>query len=110
MAYIISSILSNALKNHQSLQSVERIEDLWKQCMLTPYDYGYEALFNPVTRELMSKIEFEHGGKEYDDKYPEGIPTSIEVTMNNEEKHDSGFVMFPGGHARNTDCNLNEIL
>jgi len=25
----------------------------------------------------MTKITFEHGGQSYDDKYPEGIPTSV---------------------------------
>ena len=28
----------------------------------------------------MAKIEFEHGGKDYDDRYPDGIPTSIVIT------------------------------
>ena len=30
---------------------------------------------------MMEKCEFEHGGKEYDDKYPEGIPTSIQIEL-----------------------------
>jgi len=25
----------------------------------------------------MALTEFEHGGKEYDDKYPEGIPSRV---------------------------------
>ena len=29
----------------------------------------------------MEKAEFEHGGKSYDDKYPEGIPTSVVITL-----------------------------
>ena len=29
----------------------------------------------------MSKISFEHGGKGYDEKYPEGIPTTLEITF-----------------------------
>jgi hypothetical protein len=29
----------------------------------------------------MTKITFEHGGKSYDEKYPEGIPTSLEITL-----------------------------
>jgi 2-methylcitrate dehydratase len=45
--------------------------------MLSPYDYGYSALFNQSTRKLMEKCTFTHGGKEYDEKYPEGIPTSV---------------------------------
>ena len=34
--------------------------------MLLPYDYGHKALYNETTRKLMTKIEFEHGGEEYD--------------------------------------------
>lgn len=45
--------------------------------MLEPKDYGYEALNNPITRKIMEKISFEHGGPEYDKRYPDGIPTSV---------------------------------
>lgn len=58
----------------------------------------------------MQKVNFTHGGKEYDDKYPEGIPTSIKITLKNGTVLDSGFVMFPSGHARNTAADLNSIL
>jgi len=34
----------------------------------------------------MSKCTFTHGGKAYDEKYPEGIPTSISITMKNGQK------------------------
>ena len=78
--------------------------------MLTPTDYNKDAIYNKVTRELMPKIVFLHGGEKYDSKYPEGIPTSIEIQSADAMKHDSGFVMFPGGHARNTDTNLNDVL
>lgn len=47
--------------------------------MLMPNDYSQSAIYNEVTRKLMSKIEFEHGGESYDEKYPEGLPTSIQV-------------------------------
>ena len=49
----------------------------------------------------MEKIVFEHGGPNYDSKYPEGIPTSVTITTKNEQTFDSGLIMFPGGHARN---------
>lgn len=49
--------------------------------MLTPNDYSQKALLDPQTRSLMEKITFEHGGKEYDAKYPDGIPTSIIITL-----------------------------
>lgn len=110
MAYIISSILKNSLEQRSFLSTTDRIEDYWKQCMLTPQDYSRGALFDETTRDLMSKIEFLHGGEEYDSKYPEGIPSSIQIDLADGTTHDSGFVMFPGGHARNTDVNLKEIL
>ena len=79
--------------------------------MLSPFDYGTIALAHPVTRKLMEKIEFVHGGKDYDSKYPEGIPTSISIkTKSAPEALDSGLVMFPGGHARSQSVNLNEVL
>jgi 2-methylcitrate dehydratase len=58
----------------------------------------------------MAKCTFSHGGPEYDSKYPEGIPTSISVTLKGGKKYDSGFVMFPSGHSRNTSANLKDIL
>jgi 2-methylcitrate dehydratase len=48
---------------------------------LSPFDYGYDALYNKSTRKLISKVTFEHGGKEYDEKYPEGIPGRVIVKM-----------------------------
>ena len=58
----------------------------------------------------MNKCTFTHGGKAYDQKYPEGIPTSISITFKNGQKYDSGFVMFPAGHSRNTTANFRDIL
>lgn len=54
----------------------------------------------------MDKTVFTHGGKEYDDRYPEGIPTSVKITLKNGDVLDSSLVMFPSGHARNTECDL----
>jgi len=78
--------------------------------MLSPYDYGADALADAETRTLMSKITFEHGGAEYDAKYPHGIPTSIDITVKGGKKIESGFVMYPSGHARNTSADLKGIL
>lgn len=54
----------------------------------------------------MEKISFTHGGEEYDSKYPEGIPTSIRITTSDGKVLDSGLVMFPAGHARNSTADL----
>lgn len=78
--------------------------------MLDPKDYSYPALYNPVTRKLMEKMEFAHGGKEYDEKYPEGIPTSVQIELHDGRVLDSKFVMFPSGHARNEVADLSGIL
>merc|ERR550514_2297753 len=78
----------------------------WKALMLSPHDYGAAALTDAKTRALMQKITFEHGGPDYDSKYPDGIPTSIDIVLKDGEKLSSGLVMYPPGHARNTTANL----
>ena len=79
--------------------------------MLTPQDFAVDetAVFNPLTRRIMDLIEFKHGGPEYDAKYPEGIPTSVQILFG-DTLFDSGLVMFPAGHSRNTTANLGDIL
>jgi 2-methylcitrate dehydratase len=107
MAFIVSRMLCKALdKGTISLKS----DDAWKELMLTPYDYGKEALYDARTRALMQKISFEHGGSEYDSKYPDGIPTTINIFLKDGKKFSSGMVMYPPGHARNTSANLKDLL
>lgn len=108
MVYIVSTLLRKAIESGDSLKAMGS-DELWKTLMLSPYDYGQEAIQNPSTRELMTKVEFEHGGPEYDAKYPDGIPTSVVVTAGG-QTYDSGLVMYPGGHARNTTADLKGIL
>lgn len=111
MVFIVSRLLKKAINQGQNLSKIVNNRDsLWKELILTPIDYSYKALFDKETRSLMSKIKFVHGGKEYDDKYPEGIPTKVEIVLNNGKKVSSGLVMFPSGHARNDTCDLKGIL
>merc|ERR1719387_1505520 len=63
MAFIISRVLQKACKNGKVPNSMD---EAWKELMLSPYDYGADALYEKDTRELMSKITFSHGGPEYD--------------------------------------------
>merc|ERR1711920_66179 len=107
MAFIVSRMLLKALQRG-SIPATN--QETWKLLMLTPYDYGKEALFDPQTRALMQKITFEHGGPEYDSKYPDGIPTSIDIFQKGGKKFSSGMVMYPSGHARNTTANLRDLL
>jgi 2-methylcitrate dehydratase len=115
MAYIVATLLRKAMSHraeHGGLPSGGGANDaVWKALMLSPYDYKEDdsAVFNETTRGIMSKISFVHGGREYDERYPDGIPTSIRVTAGGETR-DSGMVMYPAGHARNTTADLEAIL
>lgn len=101
MAYIIATLLHRCLKSGSAD---------WATNMLSPYDYDGKAIMDPLTRQIMEKIEFVHGGEEYDRRYPEGIPTSMIITDDQGSEHDSGLVMFPAGHARNTEADLQKLL
>lgn len=110
MVYIVATMLRKAIENKSELSQGGGNDAAWKCVMLTPNDYSADAITHPVTRELMAKIEFEHGGPEYDAKYPDGIPTSMVITDTDDASFDSGLVMYPSGHARNTAANLKDIL
>ena len=83
---------------------------LWRELILLPDDYSDASLLDPLTRSLMEKIEFRHGGPDYDAKYPDGIPTSLEIEHARLGTCSSGLVMYPEGHARNTSGRLDELL
>jgi 2-methylcitrate dehydratase len=112
MAYIVATLIRKALEHGPFEKSEGAHDEVWKSLMLSPYDYQVSegAIFHPVTRSLMDKIHFSHGGPEYDKRYPDGIPTSVVVTSIDGDSVDSGLVMYPAGHARNTNANLKDIL
>lgn len=107
MAFIVSRILQKVLKSGKVPGAMD---DAWMELMLSPYDYGKDALYEKDTRALMEKISFSHGGPEYDAKYPDGIPTAIDITLKSGKVISSGMVMYPSGHARNTSADLKKIL
>lgn len=108
MVFILSRKLRKAILAGEDLAADN--DAMWKQLMLMPEDYSDEALFDEQTRALMQLIEFEHGGEEYDSRYPDGIPTSIVLKMADGRELDSGLVMYPSGHARNESADLKDIL
>jgi 2-methylcitrate dehydratase len=110
MVFIVSRLIKKAFDNRAKISQLKNNNEMWKNLILTPFDYSYEALKCSQTRELMGKISFVHGGKEYDDKYPEGIPTKLDITLTNGKQYSSGLVMFPSGHSKNTTSDLNGIL
>ncbi len=101
MVYIIATLLRKAIASQTAG---------WDELILLPADYDEDALFHPATRQLMEKIEFVHGGQEYDEKYPDGIPTTLEIEQSDAETLSSGLVMYPKGHARNTDDDVQALL
>jgi 2-methylcitrate dehydratase len=110
MVYIVGTMLRKAIERSDELANAAGNDDVWKALMLSPYDYDPDAIANATTRELMAKIEFEHGGPEYDVRYPDGIPTSMVITDVEGATYDSGLVMYPAGHARNTTADRDSIL
>jgi len=101
MVYIISTLLRKAIETRTAG---------WDELMLMPDDYDDAALRNPLTRRLMERIDFRHGGLEYDAKYPDGIPTSLDIEHDDLGTLSSGLVMYPEGHARNSGENLQRLL
>ena len=110
MVYIVSTKLRKAIEETRRGPLPRENDALWKRLILEPHDYDAKAIHHPVTRSLMAKIDFAHGGAEYDRRYPDGIPTSLVMTLADGRTLDSGLVMYPSGHARNTTADLKGIL
>lgn len=91
MVYIVATLLRKAFE----LRSAD-----WSRLMLLPEDYDDAALVHPLTRALMARIDFRHGGAEYDRRYPDGIPTTLTLDHSQHGRRSSGLVMYPPGHAR----------
>ncbi len=109
MVYIIATLIRKA---HEARLQGWDGSNGWKRLMLTPADYTEDetALSHPLTRALMQRIDFRHGGPDYDDKYPDGIPTQIQIDHAVHGACSSGLVMYPEGHARCQSDNLQELL
>lgn len=109
MLYIVATLLRKA---YEARQAGWNGQDGWRRLMLTPADYAENesALFHPLTRQIMERIDFRHGGPKYDRRYPDGIPTSVELSHAKLGKLSSGLVMYPQGHARADAQDLASLL
>lgn len=101
MVYIVATLLRKAYETRQTG---------WRQLMLMPEDYSQASLQHELTRRIMAKIHFQHGGAEFDARYPEGIPTTLELEHADLGSQSSGLVMFPTGHARHHGRGLESLL
>jgi 2-methylcitrate dehydratase len=109
MLYIVATLLRKA---YEARRNGWDAQNGWRQLMIVPADYAEDdsALFHPLTRELMRRIDFRHGGPDYDRRYPDGIPTTVDVEHTALGKLSSGLVMYPEGHARSTNSELPALL
>lgn len=101
MVFIVATLLRKAFEQKRAG---------WRELMLVPADYDDASLVHPLTRSLIERIEFRHGGPDYDSKYPDGIPTTLEIEHETLGNLSSGLVMYPEGHARNSSGNLAGLL
>jgi 2-methylcitrate dehydratase len=109
MVYIIATLLRKA---YEARRAGWNGQNGWQQLMLSPADYAEDdsALFHPLTRRLMQLIDFRHGGPDFDCRYPDGIPTTVEISHAKLGPLSSGLVMYPQGHARADATNLASLL
>jgi 2-methylcitrate dehydratase len=109
MVYIIASLLRKA---YEARRAGWDGQNGWEKLMLAPVDYAEDdsALFHPLTRRIMQQIDFRHGGPDFDRRYPDGIPTSVEISHAKLGPLTSGLVMYPQGHARADSNELTRLL
>lgn len=111
MVFILSRLFKKAQDKKGELKTLSNDSNkFWDRLMLTPVDYSNIALNCKQTRGIMEKIHFFHGGQKFDEKYPEGIPSQVDIEFVDGKKLSSGFVMFPPGHSANTSHNLKSTL
>ncbi|MFM7185391.1 MAG: MmgE/PrpD family protein [Planctomycetota bacterium] len=95
LPYIVAKTL---LKARAAVRSGRPIG--WESLMLLPEDYSPTALADPAIARLIGTMAIEHGGPDYDARYPEGIPTSVAIDHGALGRVGGALVSFPLGHAR----------
>jgi 2-methylcitrate dehydratase len=109
MFYIMATLLRKAYE--YDCPDWREPQQCWRDLMLLPEDYSEESLHSPLSQTLIDRMVLVHGGADYDRLYPEGIPTSVDVRHTRLGQISSGLVMFPLGHARNSNRQaLEELL
>jgi 2-methylcitrate dehydratase len=109
MLYIVATLLRKAFEARAAGWDGQ---NGWPRLMLAPGDYAENnsALFHPLTRQFMARIDFQYGGPDFDRRYPDGIPTTVDIMHGTLGALSSGLVMYPQGHARADSTNLAALL
>ncbi|MFM7034169.1 MAG: MmgE/PrpD family protein, partial [Planctomycetia bacterium] len=105
LPYIVAKTLLKAGVAHAHGEKPD-----WRSLMLLPDDYSDAAIGDPAIRGLIDRIEVVHGGREYDEHYPEGIPTSVAIDHASLGAMGGGLVTFPLGHARSDAARTAEVV
>jgi 2-methylcitrate dehydratase len=111
--YTLSTMLIKAYEvvaRGVDIQSLKSLDELWKALMMEPNDYAVGAVGNLMTQTVMGKCTISHGGQEYDEKSLEGMPTSLRITFITGATIESGLVVFPSGHIKNSSANIKDIM
>ena len=105
LPYILARTLLKARATHTRGE-----RPTWESLMLLPEDYDEAAIGDPEVARLIERIEIGHGGRDYDARYPEGIPTSVTVEHASRGRLGGSLVTFPLGHARADAARTAEIV
>jgi len=92
-------ILAKTLLKARAAAAAGRAAD-WESLMLLPDDYADEAIRDPAIASLIGRMTIAHGGREFDELYPEGIPTSVAIEHATFGTLGGNLVKYPLGHAR----------
>ena len=101
LPFILAATLEKAFRTQSSR---------WNELILLPEDYTDEKIHNTTIRQLINITEIVHGGENYDQKYPQGIPTSVCLNHSQVGQVDSGLVMYPLGHAASDFVTMHSVL
>jgi 2-methylcitrate dehydratase len=82
----------------------------WETMMLLPEDYSDPAIAAPEAARLIERMIIEHGGPEYDRRYPDGIPTSVTLEHARLGSLGGAMVVHPLGHARSDPARTGALL
>lgn len=107
--FVLASILNRAISDPELMQGVSNFDDMWRKLMLGPSDFMGTSSINSRTLQLMKKIKVIHGGSEFDEAFPDGLPARVKIQLKDQQL-DSHFIKYPAGHSKNKNVDLEKLL
>ena len=106
--YLIARML--AKKKNLSKDVKRTFQDYFSKLALGPLDFTKRSLTDPLTLEIMKKVDVIDGGELYNQHYPEGIPSNLSIYFKDGSRFVSGMTKFPFGHSQNNTVDTNIML